>query len=362
MSWGPEAQQKVFDYYRQGSPEKMMVKLLKEEFGVDDKTVRRCLAGLDLIGQLTENEDGLKDRFERLGGTDHYLLDLRRAYAAYQFRHVEDQSSGSNNDHREILIPPLIDLLGICPLELHDLDLATFYSRPTEPSWPISKGRVWRESNGGLVVHLYAEAKLEWDYLRQHLAGDQIWPAIEQWKVAMIMDISSRMALLDAVIRQIEHTPESGGLGWPVILETGSRFVRNAETQSPAVSLYYAFRLYDQALSRFLGLPHGRYEKNHLIMVNEYQTELGDHPVAVAPKPGQCQNASNYFLKAQQEFKSLPQVKTAGEAYRNAEATTRDVKGHVNRLRLAAGFPAGIVCDGCRNQANAIGKDTLSDS
>ena len=284
MSWGPEAQGKVFDSYRQGLTEKEIVKVLRRGWRVDDKTVRRCLTGLDIIEQTTESAEGFKERFERLGGTEHYLMDLRRAYASYKEREIVDTTGFSPVDHRKDLIPPLIDLLGIGPLEVHDLDLATFYSRPAEPSWPIAKGRVWRGPNEELAVRLYAESKLEWTYLQQHLADDRIWPRIEEWKVAMTADISSRMALLSAVVREIETAPECGGLGWSVILETGSTFIRRAEEQGPTVSLYYAFRLYDQALSRYLSLPLGGFERNHLLRVNECQIELGGHPMAYAPE------------------------------------------------------------------------------
>ena len=69
--------------------------------------------------------------------------------------------------------------------------------------------------------------------------------------------------------------------------------------------------------------------------------------IANAPKPGQCDKATDYFLKAQLEMKSLPEAKAAGEAYRFAELAIEEVKGHIDRLRLAVRFPTGSVCDGC---------------
>ena len=73
-------------------------------------------------------------------------------------------------------------------------------------------------------------------------------------------------------------------------------------------------------------------------------------------EPDQCANATKYFLRKQEEMKSLPQAQAAGKAYRIAEAATEDVKGHIERLRLAVGFPLGSVCDGCWESVNPVGK------
>ena len=117
---------------------------------------------------------------------------------------------------------------------------------------------MWRKPNGGLAVRLDAEQTLVWTDLRQHLMDDLVWPAIGDWKIAMENDISSRMDFLGTVVRRIEGAPQSGGLGWPVILQTGSTFLELAEEQGrAAVSLYNAYRLYDQALSRHLEQKHG---------------------------------------------------------------------------------------------------------
>ena len=139
MSWGPEVRKKVFDFYLQGSPEKEIVKVLRRGWSVDEKTVRRCLTGLDMIEETTESADGIKDRFERLGGTEHYLVDLRRAYSAYKRRELGDNFGGSTAEHRKTLNPPLADLQGIGPIEIHDLDLATLYSRPADPIGPLAR-------------------------------------------------------------------------------------------------------------------------------------------------------------------------------------------------------------------------------
>ena len=359
MGWGPEAREAVYNFYLEGLPERQIVGVLRKEWSVDDKTVRRCLTGLDLIDQKTESADWNKDRFERLGGTELYLVNLRRAYAAYKRRQLGYNSGGNTDEHKKILITPLTDLLGIGPLDIHDLDLATFYSRPSEPSWPIAMARVWRELNGGLSVRLDAENKLVWTYLQQHLVDDQVWPAIEDWKIDIATDFLARMAFLGTVVRRIEDVPDSRGLGWPVILQTGSTFLQLSEEQGrAAVSLYYAFRLYDQALSRHLELNHGGFRKKDFMRVGKYQVDVGGNPVAWCLTPEHREEPIDYFLEAQKDLMSLPEIRAAGEAYRSAEETTTVVKGHVERLRLAVDFPPGSVCDACREWVMPSGRDS----
>ena len=96
MAWGPKARRQSIELYRAGHPEKDIVRSICSEFRCDDKSVRRCIAGLDLIqeggtgetkesleiqkGLLREAAVGIADRFARLGGTEHYLRELRRVY------------------------------------------------------------------------------------------------------------------------------------------------------------------------------------------------------------------------------------------------------------------------------------------
>ncbi len=82
MSWGPKAQKLVFEMFDDGQPVKVIVADVKKAHKCDDKTVRRCVAGLDLIrAGKTPQED---DHFERMGGTKRYFGDLERAYKARQ--------------------------------------------------------------------------------------------------------------------------------------------------------------------------------------------------------------------------------------------------------------------------------------
>ena len=50
----------------------------------------------------------------------------------------------SLQEHRNELMPALLDVSGIGQLAVHDYDLAVWYFKPDDPCWPIAKGKVCR--------------------------------------------------------------------------------------------------------------------------------------------------------------------------------------------------------------------------
>jgi hypothetical protein len=114
--------------------------------------------------------------------------------------------------HRQDLMPALLDLYGLGVFPLQHEDLATWYSKPEIPCWPITKGQVYREADGSLTVRLDVERKREWLYLKQHLPEDPVWAGIEGWKQAMARDLAMRLSLLGVIIHLIENRWKRGGL------------------------------------------------------------------------------------------------------------------------------------------------------
>ena len=238
---------------------------------------------------------------------------------------------------------PLLDLRGIGQLSVHDNDLAVWYSRPADPQWPIAKGRVIRDANGSLAIRLDVEEKLEWRYLHQHLPDDQIWPAIVFWKQAIAHDLAARTDLLREVVSHIER-----GLGLPIDMS-----MPHSGGERPAVGLAYAFALYDQLLSRSLGLRHGPVTRDAFRFISGLEEtntlHLANGPAIKYSDKDQKDVAIEFILKAQEGLGDLPKAKPTADAYGEAERATREVKKHVERLRLAVGFPTGSVCDACSN-------------
>ena len=134
-----------------------------------------------------------------------------------------------------------------------------------------------------------------------------------------------------------------------MVPETGATFLELGGGRVRAVSLYYVFRLYDQALSHSLGLQDRAYESHDFIPYGEDAVELGGNPVVYASEEAQREVAIQYFIKSQKELASLPETLVAAEAFRKAEEKTVAVQAHIDRLKLAVGFPQGTVCDGCKD-------------
>ena len=53
-TWGDKSRDAVIQKFKNGEAKKNIIKTVCREYGVSDKTVRRCIAGLDLI----KAEDG----------------------------------------------------------------------------------------------------------------------------------------------------------------------------------------------------------------------------------------------------------------------------------------------------------------
>ena len=64
MAWGPDARRLTIELYKDGTSEKEIVVEVRKSIQCDDKSVRRCISGLDLIqagaiGREGELEDAL---------------------------------------------------------------------------------------------------------------------------------------------------------------------------------------------------------------------------------------------------------------------------------------------------------------
>ncbi|MDP6452740.1 MAG: hypothetical protein QF898_05475 [SAR202 cluster bacterium] len=103
MSWDINAKHRVFQLYSEGRSETVIVKDVCEQFAPHNKTVRRCVAGLDLITLDSSGASDIQikarqDRFKILGGTDRYLSDLERDWNAWNQRNLPSSASRSHID------------------------------------------------------------------------------------------------------------------------------------------------------------------------------------------------------------------------------------------------------------------------
>jgi hypothetical protein len=190
-------------------------------------------------------------------------------------------------------------------------------------------------------VALIVESRLEWRYLSQHLPESPLWGVVEAWKVAMGADLTSRRTFFTEVERRL-----TTALDAPVVRALGP------DTPSQTLSLVYAFRLYDQALSHALGLAHAP------LTVRAFTPAPGPEGHAIdtwdlsdghAIKGDKAfrEAAASFLVEKQTAFADLPEATTAAQAYREAEEATTRLHEAVERLRLTPRFPASSRCDLC---------------
>lgn len=239
--------------------------------------------------------------------------------------------------HRDTIIEAVIpELKGINVFPPRDIDLATFWSRSYEPSWPISKGSITRQ-DGGLIVYLVVEAKLEWAYLRQHLKHDPIWEAIDVWKQAMVSDITARFGLLDKIVGEAQSR-----IGLPVLAD-----LQGLSSDKEALGLYYAYTIYEQIFSPAVGMRLSPKRMGEFIFETPSITRLGGYMVVRSHDLSLHTAAIDYLLEAQISLAELPEAQAVGVAYKEVLSRTIMVEKHVDRIRLTVSFPRNSVCDGC---------------
>lgn len=246
--------------------------------------------------------------------------------------------------HRhDLLIPVISQLRDISVFPARDLDLAIFWSRPSEPSWPIGSGKLERQTSGRLGISLFIEGKLEWDYLRQHLIDDPIWDAINSWKQTMVKDLNARFGLLDKIVAETQSR-----IGIPVLAD-----LARSGNDKDALGLYYAYTIFDQVFSRVVGIPLAQKCKNDFTFEPPNVTLLGSYMVIRGQDRSLHTLAINYLLEAQVSLAELVETRAVRAAYKSALSKTALVKKHSERIRLAVAFPEGSTCDGCSRRVTA---------
>ena len=307
---------------------------------------------LELSGQDQMDDATAKKMAERVGYSTSptYVQGIFIRWRAWKGQQAPsvvtgafNQSSDAQAEHRRLLLAPLISLREIHPLGFQDYDLAVWFSRPEEPSWPIPKGRAWRRGEGLLEIQLDLEGQPQYPYLRQHLAGDQLWSDLEAGKEALAGDLLARWALLQEIISQMERGQGEGGLGLPVIPD-----MSYSSGDELAVSLYYAFAIHRQILARCLRLAHQDLRPEAFGQEKPSLTYLGNYPVISGSDDVVHQRGVEFFLRTQAEWSDFPETLEAAGAFRRAEQACGVIQGHIDRSQLAVSFPEGSYCDGCR--------------
>lgn len=279
-----------------------------EKIKLDPKTIRTWLS-----------DKSMQDRFQSIG---HFDMEKHR---------------------HDLLTPVISQLRDISVFPARDLDLAIFWSRPSEPNWPIGSGNLERRTRGGLGIRLFIEDRLEWAYLRQHLKRDPIWDAIDAWKQALVMDFTTRFELLDKIVAETQSR-----IGLSVLGDLGY-----SDSDKDGLGLYYAHTLYDQVFSRAVGISLSSKRREDFTFESPNFTRLGGYMVVRSHDLSLRTLAINYLLDAQVSLVELTETRAARATYEEALSRTALVKKHSDRIRLEVAFPEGSICDGCSQRVTA---------
>jgi len=290
-----------------------------------------------------------------LKGLEDPIRDLARQEA--ERRDAERDHSARMDTHWTALLDSLDDLRGIEAFPLHHPDLVLWVSQPTVPCWPMVKGSMCRNARGQVTVLMDVEKLYAFQQLKQHIPDDPFWPFFQTWKRSMAKDIGSRMHLLRGVIRYIEKPVSRGGLGIPVIPNLGF-----GGTAEPAVDLFYAFSIYDRALSMSLGLTSVPHNDDAFSQSSPEVIELEGRPAISAKDPAQIAEIKDFLYRAETEWARRPETRAVTVTYRQAEEDTRLLNAHREKLQAISPIPTGTDCTACRIWAANGDRDTPSGS
>ena len=341
MVWDRYAQRRVIALVDRGLEEKDIVAEVTQDFGCNDKSVRKCVGALHVraLRRSTSSKaelESAEERFSGLEGTEHYLDELERAVTALH----EVRDSPASHEHRKNLLAALLNLKGVGPLPLRDTDLMMLMASD-QSRWPIAKGELLKESSDGTwAVKLDVEGTHRWLYVEQHLRGNPFLAHVDHLKKAIAEDLVARLSLMSGIADRVEM-PAPEGIGLEVI-----DFDAKVEEQE-GVHPYFIFTLYDQLLSRALDLSLLAKRRDEFRSETRGTDHLGGWPVVSSPDPARRATSIDYLVAAQEQLMGLPEVELAASAYRGAEQAVEQIEWDLDGMEADAGLFTGNYCDGC---------------
>ena len=342
MAWDRYAQRRVIVLVALGLEEKDIVAKVTQDFACNDKAVRKCVVALRVLALRRRKASdaewaNARERFfGRLGGTEHYLDELDSAVTALH----EAQDSAAGREHRKNLLAALLNLKDVGALPLRDTDLMML-TAAEQSHWPIAKGRLFKEGYGGSWgVKFDVEGTHLWLNAKQHLRGNLFWAHVDHLKQAIVSDLLARLSLMSGITDRV-RMPAPEGIGLEVV-----DFDASAEEQE-GLHPYFIFTLYDQLLSRALGLRHQPKRREEFRSEIPGTDHLGGWPVVSSPDPVRRATSIDYLVAAQERLVGLPAAELAADAYREAERAAKLIQWDLYGMESDAGLFTGNYCDGC---------------
>ncbi|NQT72455.1 MAG: hypothetical protein HQ553_06750 [Chloroflexi bacterium] len=241
--------------------------------------------------------------------------------------------------HHKKLLHPLKGLQDIEVFPSARDDLASWLMGTNDHKWSIKQGHVRQDSKGEISVELSIEAKLEWEYLQQHLDKHRIWQAIEDWKAAMIQDLIARRELFKALWCNVEQ-----GTGLEI-----ARDIMHTKVDREMLGPDYVFGIYDHVFRKIIGCVGLPWTWESFVVEENGRIILDGtkYTIAFLTEPQTRERIIKYFLEAQTKFTELREAKSAKEPYHQAQECTRRVKDELGGILLAPGLHPDSKCEKC---------------
>ncbi len=224
MPWGSRARETVMRLFEQGQSEQAIVKEVLREYACDDKTIRRYIAGLQLLraqdtGAGAEHLKTARDRYDNLNGSEHHLLELGRAYDAFK-----DKRTGSDIVRQHAELDHVAKLKVCARLLVRQLTLD-----------PPSSVKVWKAPIDPSPTVDMLQLPIETDplflYLQGHVPDKDLWESFKGWKRHGFEYLRDCREIIQCIVAECER-------------QSGTRLLNEKEWPQEGIFTTFAERVY----------------------------------------------------------------------------------------------------------------------
>jgi hypothetical protein len=242
-----------------------------------------------------------------------------------------------DSGHESILLKAL-DGFQIEPVPCEDEQFISLLSSAAEITL-VGNSFVWNaqinRTNSTIEIKCPIEDGVEWPCVLQHLKDSPLPGTFAQWRSAMEQDLRARIALFDAVCKQIkEH------IDLPISSDVN--------TAGMFLTSYYPTTLYKQIFCNVIGKPKGK--RN----VEDFRSQyvgiivLGNVEIIHCNNNRQqADSAIQFWVESQTKLIDLPESERAKKAYEAGQSKTREFNKEKQKVMTTARLPDGSKCERC---------------
>jgi len=231
----------------------------------------------------------------------------------------EDMIRTAFSEHQQQLKGVLKDIASTLVMPPYNLELREEKTGLVAPM-PLSGGLVKHISEEQFVLEIFAEQKLEWGLLQEHLRQDKVWDYLKRWRMTLLDHIMARWQF-KLFIRQ---SLEKKGMAYRG---------KHGDTESDYFLLILWDLLYGVAMNRILGIQQGTDLEKNLVPGEDNWIRHGPGGTELAF----CNNTPACTDKIISVFTSLPNTPKGNkvkESHEELAQITNVAKREVEELIL----------------------------